>query len=65
MTSRQQMSRDNATDRIAASPAMLPYRDLLLDEKWAAADRSHFEWVAFSDEADVLEWAEMIRRENQ
>lgn len=53
-----------AEARVASSPALQPYRDLLLDYDWSNADE-HAEWVATAPEAEIISWTEACRRDER
>lgn len=49
-----------ADDRVKATPALLPYYDLLIDSDWDNQGE-HWEWVATADIDEILSWAKNIR----
>jgi hypothetical protein len=53
-----------ATARVNASKTLNTYRDLLLDYDWSNMDE-HLAWVATAPEAEIVAWAENIRRDER
>ena len=53
-----------AADRVDATPSLAPYRDILIDYDWDN-QADHWEWVATSDESEILDWAQTIRKQEQ
>ncbi|HEU4752218.1 MAG TPA: hypothetical protein VFU47_03845 [Armatimonadota bacterium] len=57
-------TRTAAESRVNASETLSAYRDLLLDYDWSNEDE-HMEWVATAPEAELVAWAETIRRDER
>jgi hypothetical protein len=53
-----------AAARVHASETLSAYRDLLLDYDWSNAEE-HAQWVATAPEAEIVAWAETIRRDER
>lgn len=51
-----------AEARVNSTPALQPFEDLLLRYGWPNTDE-HAEWVATAPEAEIISWAEAIRRD--
>ncbi len=51
-----------AEDRATTEPELLPYYDLLIEYDWPD-QREHWKRVATADIADLVAWAEDIRRD--
>jgi len=56
--------RQTAAERVSASEPLAQYRDLLLDYDWSN-EAEHFQWVATAPEAEIVTWAEAIRRDER
>lgn len=52
--------RTHAEARVAQTPELQPYRDLLLDYGWTNQDE-HLAWVACAPVEVIVQWCEAIR----
>lgn len=50
--------------RVNLTPALQPFEDLLLRYDWPNAEE-HAAWVATAPEAEIIAWAEQIRRDEE
>ena len=53
-----------AAQRVNSSETLTQYRDLLLNTDWPNW-HEHLEWVATAPEAEIISWAEEIRRDEE
>lgn len=54
----------DAAERVNASETLNAYRDLLLNYDWSN-ESEHQQWVATAPEAEIISWAEAIRRDER
>lgn len=49
-----------ASDRVDATPELMPYTDILLESDWDD-QAEHWKWVATADVDEIVTWAKYIR----
>lgn len=52
-----------AAKRVDDTPALQPYKDILIDYEWDNQDE-HLSWVVTADTAEILSWCKTIDRDN-
>lgn len=64
MTATEATIEQTATSRVENSETLAQYKDLLISYDWENRDE-HLNWVATAPEAELVAWAEDIRRDEQ
>lgn len=50
-----------ASQRVDETPALQPYRDILIDYEWDNQDE-HLSWVVTASTSELLSWCKTIRK---